>query len=185
MAGEAEEPAEGLLLSGENFVAWLMSFSRQKEPLARVVASIGGSIPGLEQLSLQRAGRKKILVARFVGGAKVDFDQLSAGQRCLVVLHAVLVLAKRHCTLLLLDEPDAHVTPTEILPLFTALRERVEEAGIQVMVASHHPQVIDLMASDSPWELVLRDGQASAEPFQVDRSKGVSASRHLLLRGRR
>lgn len=185
MVASAEEPSDGLAVSGENFVSWLMGFSRKKEQLSRVVASIGSSIKGLRELTLERAGRDRVLVAHFEGGAKVDFDQLSDGQRCLIVLHAVLVLAKRFCTLLLLDEPDAHVTPTEILPLFSALRERVEEAGIQVMVASHHPQVIDLMASDSPWELVLRDGQASAEPFLVDRSKGVSASRHLLLRGRR
>ena len=47
-----------------------------------------------------------------------------------------------------------------------------------------HPQVIDLMAAEAPWELVLRDGAAYAEPFVVDRALGIPASQHLLLRGR-
>ena len=185
MAASAEEPEESLAVNGENFVAWLLGYKPRKGRLAQVVASIGPSIKGLQQLAFVRAGREQVLVATFEGGAQVDFDALSDGQRCLIVLHAVIVFARKDCTLMLLDEPDAHVTPTEILPLFTALQERVERAGVQVIVASHHPQVIDLLAADSPWEMVASNGQISAEPFRVDRGSGVSASRHLLLRGRR
>ncbi|MCK6505653.1 AAA family ATPase [Myxococcota bacterium] len=184
MEASAEEPDDGLAVSGENFVAWLLSFDRRKERLRRVVASLDGSVPGLEELVLERAGREQVLVARFAGGGPVDFDKLSDGQRCLIVLHAVIALAHRDCRLLLLDEPDAHVTPTEIVPLFSALREQVANRGTQVMVASHHPHVIDLLSTDQPWEFILRDGVASAEPFRVPLAQGVTASRHMVLRGR-
>lgn len=185
MLREADEPAQELDVSGQNFVAWLLGFDRRREQLRLIVASLDGSVPGLEALRLERAGREHVLVAQLAGGAQVDFDRLSDGQRCLIVLHAVIVLARRSCRLLLLDEPDAHVTPTEILPLFAALRSQVVERGAQVMVASHHPQVIDLLAAEAPWEFVLREGRATAEPFRVPLDRGIPASRHLLLRGRR
>lgn len=184
MKSSAEEP-DGLDCSGINFVAWLLSLRPRKHALARICEAARSSVHGLAELVLERAGREWVLVALFTSGAKVDFDALSDGQRCLIVLHAVLQFAQRDCSLLLLDEPDAHVTPTEILPLFAALRSQAAKAGMQVIVASHHPQVIDLLAPDTPWEMVLRDGKVFAEPFRVDLSRGVSASRHLLLRGRR
>lgn len=185
MEASAAEAVDGLATSGENFASWLLGFSPRKAKLADVVAALGGSISGLTELAFERSGREQVLVARFEGGRKVDFDQLSDGQRCLIVLHAVMVLASKDCSLLLLDEPDSHVTPTEIYPVFQRLRDRARGAGIQVMVASHHPHVIDLMAPDAPWELVQEGGSVRAEPFRVDLDRGVSASRHLLLRGRR
>lgn len=184
MEASTAEPSDGLATSGENFASWLLGFSRQKARLAEVVAALRGSIRGLKELAFERSGREQVLVARFEGGRKVDFDHLSDGQRCLIVLHAVMVLAIKDCDLLLLDEPDAHVTPTEIYPLLQRLRDLAEGTGTQVMVASHHPHVIDLMAPDTPWELIQEGGLVSAEPFRVDLSRGVTASRHLLLRGR-
>lgn len=185
MLASAEAPSYSLDVSGENFVSWILSFSGKKKTLGRVALAVRPSIAGLVDLNLERAGREWVLVASFESGAKVDFDALSDGQRCLIVLHAVIALVPRACSLLLLDEPDTHVTPTEILPLFTALRDQASRSGMQVMVSSHHPQVIDLLAPDTPWELVLRQGKVHAEPFRVDLDRGVPASRHLLLRGRR
>lgn len=182
MKASADGPEEGLYTSGENFVGWLLTFPRRKKALQRIVESVGGSVRGLERLTLERSGREWVLVAGFEHGARVDFDRLSDGQRCLIVLHAVLVLAAPWCHLLLLDEPDAHVTSCEIQPLFETIRARADQGRFQTIVASHHPQVIDILAADEPWELILGGGTVHAEPFRVDRSRGIPASRHLLLR---
>ncbi|MCB9763822.1 MAG: AAA family ATPase [Alphaproteobacteria bacterium] len=184
MMGSAPEPDDALAVSGENFAAWLLNFRNQKRTFHRIIQSLNGAIDGLERLRFVRSGREWVLVARFAGDHDVDFDRLSDGQRCLIVLHAVLVLAKGLCSLLLLDEPDAHVTPEEILPLFMALRERSQHAGFQVIVASHHPHVIDLMAPESAWELRALPSGVVAEPFRVPRAEGLAASRYLLMRAR-
>jgi predicted ATPase len=184
MEGSADEAADALDVSGKNFVAWLLNFRLKRKAMAQVVAAARGSVDGLSSLRFVRAGRDYVLVATLYD-RDVDFEALSDGQRCLILLHAVLVLAQKQCSLLLLDEPDAHVTSEEILPLLDAVRANLQPAGIQVVIASHHPQVIDAMAPDSPWELVSTAAGVVAEPFRVDLKKGVSASRHLLLRGRR
>lgn len=184
MKASAGEPDDALDVSGENFVGWLLNFRRQRKAMAAIVKAAAPSVDGLTALEFVRAGREYVLVAKF-GAKSVDFDALSDGQRCLIVLHAVVVLVRQECTLLLLDEPDAHITSEEILPVLRALQRGAEDASVQLMVASHHPQVIDRMAPDSPWELVQKDGSVSARPFEVDLDMGVPASRHLLLRGRR
>ena len=183
MGATIESPDDALDVSGANFAAWFSQFRRRRRALQQIVAAAKTSVAGLTNLEVVRAGRASVLVARF-GAQSVDFDNLSDGQRCLIVLHAVLVLALEDCSLLLLDEPDAHITPEQILPLLRMLQSGMEQAHAQLIVASHHPYVIDLMAPDQPWEMRREGDGVIAQPFALDRGSGISASRYLLLRGR-
>lgn len=184
MVACADAPAEELNVSGGNFAAWLLKFRHRKREMNKIVQAVGSAIEGLKSLEFERDGRSWLLVALFQDDSKVDFDKLSDGQRCLLVLHSVIVLRRDEFTLLLLDEPDAHITPTEIYPLFRAIEDLSKKRQMQVVVATHHPHLIDLMAAEAAWELVVNAGKASVRPFEVDRDSGISASRHLLLRGK-
>ena len=185
MVGRSSRGAAHLDVSGENFASWLR-FHAEEVPgvCAQVVDSMDGSVDGLASLDFLPLGRDVVLVARFADGRSIDFDALSDGQRVLIVLHAVMELAGRSCRLLLLDEPDAHITPEEIGPVFSRVRALAVLRGLQVIVASHHPSVIDILAPDSPWELQARDGVVQALPLEFPRDEGLAASRYLVLRGR-
>jgi hypothetical protein len=183
MSASTAEAHEALTISGDNFASWLLNFRRRRKMLSEIVESVRGAIDGLSNLSFVRAGREYVLVAQF-GSINIDFDALSDGQRCLIVLHAVPIIARNMCTLLLLDEPDAHITSEEILPFLTALRRNTEQFAVQLMVASHHPHVIDLLSPETSWELVQQSDGVTAQLFKIDRASGLSASRFLLLRGR-
>jgi hypothetical protein len=180
MVNRAETPSPSLMSSGENLVAWLFGRPDRAKGLRRLVRVAAHSMDGLTGLEFERAGRSSVLVARFEDGRMIDFHRLSDGQRCLLALYATLTFTARAVSLLLLDEPDAHVTSAEILPLFTALRALPGDA--QVIVASHHPQVIDLLTSDLAVELIWRGAGVVAEPFGAQIPAGVSASEYLLLR---
>ncbi|WP_164707103.1 AAA family ATPase, partial [Pseudomonas viridiflava] len=50
--------------------------------------------------------------------------------------------------LLLLDEPDAHLHADSQTRLHEALRYVVEETGTKILLATHSPQLIQLLLSD-------------------------------------
>jgi len=109
----------------------------------------------------------------------VDFDELSDGQRALMVLYALLEGFEAATGCLLLDEPEAHVGLPEVQPWLVALDRRIEDHG-QVFVISHHPEVIDYLAAAEPF-LFERPDQGPARVRQVmfDRDSGLPASTQL------
>ncbi len=54
-------------------------------------------------------------------------------------------------SLLCFDEPDNFVSLPEVQPWLQALRDLLEQRGGQAIVISHHPEVIDYLATDSAW----------------------------------
>ena len=180
MDGAAAEADEQLESSGENFGEWLLSFDQAE--LDGLATHLGNTIDRLTRIQFVEAGRKSVLVAGFSDDRDLDFEDLSDGQRVLIVLHAVLLLVG-DATLLLLDEPDAHVTSTEILPLVRRIRNGAESGDYQAIVVSHHPQMLDLLASDHVVEIDASAGPDSARPLQFDTEDPIPASRYILLRG--
>lgn len=104
-------------------------------------------IPGFQQLRMQSAGRAKVLVAtfRYPGGSSydLDFDALSDGQKMLFVLYTILHGVAPYRPALCLDEPDNFVSMREIQPFLTELADISDETGLQVLLISHSPEVID------------------------------------------
>ncbi|MBD3265847.1 AAA family ATPase, partial [bacterium] len=76
-----------------------------------------------------------------------DFMSLSDGQRQLIMLYTILeALRAGVFTTLFIDEPDNYITLREIQPLIENLQDICEEAGKQVIIISHHPEIINKMA---------------------------------------
>ena len=75
--------------------------------------------------------------------------ELSEGQRMLIGLYMVLhfILAKGHTVIL--DEPDNFVALREIQPWLIAAEEAVDEHKGQLILISHHPEILNQWAVDS------------------------------------
>lgn len=93
------------------------------------------------------------------------FHQLSEGQRNLVALFTVLHGAIDQNSTVCIDEPDNYVALREIQPWLTQLKDRVGDCGGQCLLISHHPELINYLASDHGL-LFTRDG---AGPARVKR----------------
>jgi predicted ATPase len=122
--------------------------------MQRAYEALREIIPGFQHLRMQSAGRAKVLVAtfRYPGGSlyDIDFDMLSDGQKTLVVLYVVLHTTAGDIPALCLDEPDNFVSIREIQPFLIELADLSDETGLQVLVISHSPEVIDYIgASDA------------------------------------
>lgn len=154
-----ETTSEDSLLNrhGSNFVDWYRH-AVQENP-ASVVAhesALRQVIDGFKSIHLQRAGLdSRALVIEFmgdhIGGAnyKLRFDEMSDGQRALVVLYALLHFREDDSGVtLLLDEPDNFLALEEIQPWLLELVEMCEETPSQAVVCSHHPELIDYLGPE-------------------------------------
>jgi ATPase subunit of ABC transporter with duplicated ATPase domains len=74
--------------------------------------------------------------------------ELSEGQRVLVGLYAILHFAMKPSRTLCFDEPDNFIALKEVQPWLARILERTEdeEAPAQVLIASHHPELLNRMA---------------------------------------
>ena len=85
------------------------------------------------------------------------FDRLSDGQRALIALYAFILGGDPH-RLLLLDEPDNHVTLPEIQPLLAEMEDECGDELPQIVLASHHPEAIDFLSARAIW--LMRDPES-------------------------
>jgi ATPase subunit of ABC transporter with duplicated ATPase domains len=95
------------------------------------------------------AGRR--LIARFGSSStSINFglNELSDGQRSLIALYMILhfLIAKGHT--IFLDEPDNFISLREIQPWLLAAEDAVEESKGQLILISHHPEILNYWARE-------------------------------------
>ena len=100
------------------------------------------------------------------------FNELSTGQRALVVLYTLLNCLEEDDTALLIDEPDNFVAVEEIQPWLLALRDRIDRGGLQALLISHHPELLNYLARESG----IRLFRQCNSPTRVAPFGGVSGS---------
>ena len=162
-----------------NFVDWYRH-AIQENPRRALphVEALQPVIDGFNDLHLRQAGLdSRALTLRFAASASASgdsndlyrllFDELSDGQRALVVLYGLVHLSHGGKGIwLFLDEPDNYVALPEIQPWLDALVELCEETPSQAVICSHHPELIDYLGPDSGQ--VLRrnaSGSTTAQPI--------------------
>ena len=73
------------------------------------------------------------------------------GQRTLIALYTLLYRVVNKETTVCLDEPDNFLALAEIQPLLLAFNDRADEIDAQVIIVSHHPELIDLLHHSMEW----------------------------------
>ena len=79
---------------------------------------------------------------------ELRFDEISDGQRALVLLYGLTHLARDQGYTLFLDEPDNYVALREIQPWLSSLQDACGEEIAQAVISSHHPELIDYLGGD-------------------------------------
>lgn len=149
---------------GTNFPSWCRHLLLEsREAVEAAEEQLRQVMPGFRSLSVQAAGRVRVLVAKFMppGARKpvdVDFDVLSDGQRALIILYVVLHAVQDSAKLLCLDEPDNYVSLREIQPLLIELANAADDHGLQTLLVSHSPEVIDFLGASNALLLERPDG---------------------------
>jgi predicted ATPase len=168
--GEDASPEQSL----SNFAAWHNYFDKkhphEKELLDR---SLRSALDAFDALVQENAGQEvNLLKARFTREARsvsIGFDELSDGQRNLISLYAILRFVVAKGGTVILDEPDNFISLREIQPWLMAVDDAIEDHGGQVLIISHHPELINQWAPNYGVRFV-RDGMGPArvEKFHGD-----------------
>jgi predicted ATPase len=176
MTAESEIPNQELRIDGSNFASWyhgLVLF--HPEIVASVTKRLQCAWPAFSGLRFDKAGeRVHVLKAEFSSRAngpdRYLISELSDGQRCLLVLHALIASAELASeSLLAIDEPVNFVALPEIQPLLGELLELAGDHRLQLILSGHHPELLDFIGSDRI-QLLLRSSGGAVEmrPFATD-----------------
>lgn len=188
ISSQSDDESQGLRSDGANFASWYRNLAQERSgELSRLFDNLKKVMPGFDSLALVatgKQGRVRDLVARFEipGGSEkydVDFTELSDGQRVLIILYTLLLDIGESGGVLLLDEPENYVALYEVQPWLHALDDALGDVG-QLLMISHHPEVIDFLAAETPYLFNRIDGG----PLRVhqalfDRDSGLSASEQI------
>jgi energy-coupling factor transporter ATP-binding protein EcfA2 len=168
--GESLYPASDL----SDLASWYRHLLQSDpEENASLLESLREALDGFSSLRLEVAGEERLLSAVFDRKAesniKFRFKQLSDGQRCLICLYIVLHFAVAKGHTVMIDEPENFISLAEIQPWLMKVTDMVEERKGQVLLFSHHPELINQWAANHGVQFV-RDGvgPVHVEPFAAN-----------------
>ena len=182
LKGDAVQESEWLDRDLGNFTSWYRTMV-QSDPdaIAALREDLQRVIEGFEQIRLpSKSGRIRDLVVRFRFGAlshELSWSDLSDGQRMLIALYAVARALAANAQMVVLDEIENYVAPSEIQPWLREVADLMASVDGQLLVISHHPEAINYLAADSAWRM-WRDpsgGHTRIGPLQADRNIGEDA----------
>ncbi len=157
MEEETEERGETRLSEmGGNFVSWYYSISQDQGLVNWLTSVLREVIEGFDSFKFDPYGKRYLLLTRFSyvnlkSLLSYRFKELSDGQRMLIVLYTLLEAAREGNYILCLDEPENFISLPEIQPWINTLWDMCDESQGQAILISHHPEMIDLLASHAFW----------------------------------
>ena len=182
-ATEAAEESERLGRDATNFAAWYRHVLQENPgQVAELTSELRKVIVGLDQLSLVKAGLdvRTLMVSFAEEGSKpysLRLDEISDGQRALIALYALAKLTANQDCALFLDEPENCVALAEIQPWLMEIADSCGESLPQVVMCSHHPELIDYLGHENG--ILLSRGNGGVT--RTSKLKDVSADGVLKL----
>jgi predicted ATPase len=159
MVAESDREDSRAAMDLSNFASWYRWLSQEHQDIVfDLTVRLRELVEGFHSFVLQGSERLKTLQAKFStreNGSSLTFrfDELSDGQRVLLVLHLVVEFARRQGYSVWLDEPENFLALSEVQPWMNELWDAVGEHKLtQAVLVSHHPVLINhLAASNGIW----------------------------------
>ena len=158
MTSEIGKIAPRLNINGSNFASYYLYVLQQKQgAMFEVISHLRDVLPGFDSFAVDEdfeQGKRRLMVifknldgAKGKGAAplKFSFDDLSDGQRALIVLYTLLFCALDADATLVIDEPENYISLRELQPLIMLMEERIEEVGGQILLISHNQEFINML----------------------------------------
>ncbi len=169
-----------------NLADWFRHLAQESpSSVAETVGELRKIIPGLKDLVATEAGMDvRVIQARLTTPDAhthaMALGELSEGQRALIGLFLIGCNRASDSTLFI-DEPENFLALAEIQPWLLWIQDQVLDAGGQLLLSSHHPELINQLARNAVI-LDRSDGtHAQLKPFPPD-TAGLEPA-ELLARG--
>lgn len=177
-----------------NFADWYRHL-RQETDDKEYLEDLRAVIDGFDTLRLEGAGEgRREMKLRMLGNGddghakqaiECQLGELSEGQRVLLGLYAVLHFALNPGATICFDEPDNFLALGEIQPWLSKVLDRTEsdDSPSQVLIASHHPELLNRMAFQEGLVFERLHGlHTRVSPFDDPARTGLTAA-ELVARG--
>ncbi len=186
---EAAEEASLLHRDARNFAAWFWHMQLERpDRVTDFTKALHNVIDGFQGLRLEKAGLDtRALMVRFAEEERryeFRLDEISDGQRALIALYALVLLAADQGYTLFLDEPENYVALTEIQPWLVELADSCGDSVPQAVLCSHHLELIDYLGGKHG--LLLRretTGVTRAESLTTMPTEGGLKLSEIIARG--
>jgi predicted ATPase len=157
----------------ENLAGWYR-YLLQAHPVENVnfLAAVKEALDQFQELRFYSSGgsaERLRAVFRASTNELVSYSlsELSDGQRCLLGLYMILhfLISKGHTVFI--DEPDNFISLREIQPWLLAAEEAVEDHHGQLILISHHPEILNQWAQEHGLRFFREDnGHVRTEKFK-------------------
>jgi predicted ATPase len=149
---DTPQESQALSRNGENFSSWYRHLLQEHGDSFEYRAVLQATIPGFQKLRLEKVGSEARTLVAVFGSGKEEYElaleELSDGQRALLVLYGLLHFLDKSGRLLFLDEPDNFLAASEIQPWLLCAEDAIGDGLPQVVIVSHHAEVIDYLGGD-------------------------------------
>lgn len=140
-----------LMVDARNFASWYHAVSATDKRRDHFLhKTLTETIPGFEALNFEYAGPNRwFLRTDFAeAGRKVMlyFNELSDGQRSLILLYSMMHFLLDQGHTVFLDEPDNYISLDEVQPWLLSVTDRVDGGSGQLILVSHHPEIFNQWA---------------------------------------
>jgi predicted ATPase len=154
VSAEARKEQNMVGFDGSDFAAWFLYLSHNYALACREAERKlqEGVLPGLALFQMVSDGAIQVAKAIYQNKGKdlsLRLDELSSGQRAMVILEHTLAVTKAWKSSVVIDEPANFLSLAEIQPLLLRMKNTADEGEAQVIITSHHPLAYDLLAESS------------------------------------
>jgi predicted ATPase len=173
----------------ENLAGWYRHLAlAYPGETVRFTDSMKEALDGFQALrfSPEEDGVNKLRADFMVSAKKsvnYSLSELSEGQRCLIALYMILhfLIARGHTVFI--DEPDNFIALREIQPWLLAAEEAVEDHDGQLILISHHPEILNQWATEYGLRFFREEnGHVRTQKFKADPDGNLQPS-ELIARG--
>jgi predicted ATPase len=170
-----------------NYVAWFRYLSQDQGTIFKLTQELREILPSFEAFKIISYGKTKILSGGFFNQSDqaiyYEFEELSDGQRVLIALYTLLYCMPNADYTLCLDEPENFLALPEIQPWLDKLYDQCEDKRAQALLISHHPEIINYLASDTGyWFSRQNNGPVRTVRVTDENDTGLSIA-ELVARG--
>lgn len=157
------------------------------EGVFKLRASLQNALDGFTSLNFKElqpgSGNLTISFSQPTNNLSFRLTELSEGQRCLIALYMILHFLIAKGKTVFLDEPDNFISLREIQPWLLAAEQAVEDNKGQLILISHHPEILNQWAQESGLRFFREEnGHVRTEKFKTD-PDGLLLPSELIARG--
>ncbi|MFM6396167.1 MAG: AAA family ATPase [Planktothrix sp.] len=183
---ESESRQEASLPSWDlsNYAAWYSYLSQESQgKILKLTLELQNIIKGFDSFQNPKSGDVRILSAFFTRPSKTTYklNELSQGQKVLIALYTLIYCSPDENFTLCIDEPENFLALPEIRPWWDQVMEYCVGNKAQVMLISHHPSLINYLASNSGYWFEREDNATVRVQRISDNKEGLSVAKLIEL----